>query len=401
VFGWRKKKSKDAEAKPPAKGGASRAESAKPGGGDAAKVSAGGWTEKKRNLKWQKFPVSGPLGEPMRVNFSRDAYANLVSHAKENLEVEVCGVLAGELCEDDQGEYVSVEAALRGKSGKHGASHVTYTQETWNQIHERMERDYPKLEIVGWYHSHPGFGVAFSDMDMFIQKNFFSGRGQIAFVSDPLGGDEAICVQTAGGTEFLKRFWVDGRERQCRVGPGAPAPGGGGAAARPAAGPEMAQALRRVEERLGQTMQALEELRTTHYRFLMTAAMMVSLGVVFWIGWTVWKNYATALAPPEDRVFAPAPVKIGDEWAWIGSQVVLRKLSPREAEALQEIEKLQQELIEAQKKKKEAEKGEKPSAPASDKGAKPAGKEAPKEPAKDAPKATPPAPGKAPEGKTP
>ena len=36
------------------------------------------------------------------------------------------------------------------------------------------------LKIVGWYHTHPGFGVEFSEMDLFIQQNFFGGPAQIA-----------------------------------------------------------------------------------------------------------------------------------------------------------------------------------------------------------------------------
>ena len=121
------------------------------------------------------------------MTFSRQAYADVVAHAKENLDAKVCGVLAGRFWEDEQGLYADVEAAVRGTAVAHGSSHVTYTQETWNKIHQTMEQDHPKLQIVGWYHSHPGFGVEFSDMDMFIQENFFSGAGQIALVTDPLG----------------------------------------------------------------------------------------------------------------------------------------------------------------------------------------------------------------------
>src|SRR5712675_1002427 len=50
-------------------------------------------------------------------------------------------------------------AVERGAAASHGSTHVTFTQETWNHIHQSLERNYPKLQIVGWYHSHPGFGV--------------------------------------------------------------------------------------------------------------------------------------------------------------------------------------------------------------------------------------------------
>ena len=38
-----------------------------------------------------------------------------------------------------------------------------------------LEREHPGLKIVGWYHTHPGFGVEFSEMDLFIQRIFLPG----------------------------------------------------------------------------------------------------------------------------------------------------------------------------------------------------------------------------------
>src|SRR5262245_54249556 len=166
---------------------------------------------------WRDFP--GPRGSdvPLRIAIDKKAYAELIAHAKESLDREVCGVLAGHLCEDDEGLFVSVEAAIRGTAASEASTHVTFTQATWNAIHKVLEEDYPKLKIVGWYHTHPGFGVEFSDMDLFIQKNFFSGSTQIALVTDPLNGAVAICVNGDDGAKYLTRFWVDGREQQTKV----------------------------------------------------------------------------------------------------------------------------------------------------------------------------------------
>src|SRR5579872_6162026 len=153
-------------------------------------VIAGGWSEKVKH-KRRAFP--GPAGatERLRIAMTRQSYADLTAHAKESLNAEICGVLVGELCEDDAGPFVSVEETIRGASAREASTHVTFTQETWTQIHTEKERKHPKRQIVGWYHTHPGFGVEFSEMDIFIQRNFFSGAGQIAFVTDPLGGEES------------------------------------------------------------------------------------------------------------------------------------------------------------------------------------------------------------------
>src|SRR5688572_13687248 len=190
--------------------------------GDGA-VKAGGWEDERPKPKWRNFPAAnaGASSEPLRVAFNREAYAEISSHAKDSLDKEICGVLVGDLCEDDHGEFIEVTAVIRGTAAKKGATHVTFTQETWNQIHEEKEKSHRKRQILGWYHSHPGFGVDFSEMDLFIQKNFFGGPTQIAFVIDPLGGQEAILANRGGSTVPVRKFWVDGRERK------AVAPGGG------------------------------------------------------------------------------------------------------------------------------------------------------------------------------
>ena len=73
---------------------------------------------------------------------------------------------------------MSVEATIRGDAARKGPTHVTFTQETWTQIHKDKDERHPKRQIVGWYHTHPGFGVEFSEMDLFVQRNFFPAPGR-------------------------------------------------------------------------------------------------------------------------------------------------------------------------------------------------------------------------------
>jgi hypothetical protein len=75
---------------------------------------------------------------------------------------------------------------------------VTFTSETWTHIHDQMDGRFPNMRIVGWYHTHPGFGIFLSDMDVFIQENFFGEPWQIAFVDDPKGGDRGSFVWRGG-----------------------------------------------------------------------------------------------------------------------------------------------------------------------------------------------------------
>ena len=69
---------------------------------------------------------------------------------------------------------------------------VTFTHEAWASIYAAMDREFSDDQIVGWYHSHPGFGIFLSSHDRFIHDNFFSDSRQIAYVVDPHAGTEGV-----------------------------------------------------------------------------------------------------------------------------------------------------------------------------------------------------------------
>jgi len=251
------------------------------------------------------FPGPRGVDVPLRIAVSKEAYAELIAHAKGSLDREVCGVLGGNLCEDDEGLFVNVETAIRGTAASEASTHVTFTQATWNAIHKALEQDHPKLKIVGWYHTHPGFGVEFSDMDLFIQQNFFSGSTQIALVTDPLSGAVAICVNSEGGAKYLTRFWVDGREQLCRVPARQAAVEGTGAASGDGGGGE--PSIQRLEARVAQLVQALDEQRRTFQNFLLFCGTVFCFAVLLSAGYFIWGIYAARAEPPK------AHLQIGDK----------------------------------------------------------------------------------------
>ena len=50
------------------------------------------------------------------------------------------------------------------------------------------------LSIVGWYHSHPNYGVFLSATDRETQRVWFAQAWQIALVLDPVRGQSAAFV---------------------------------------------------------------------------------------------------------------------------------------------------------------------------------------------------------------
>lgn len=286
----------------------------------------------------RSFP--GPRGADaaLRVAVERAAYADLIAHAKESLEAEVCGVLAGQICEDDEGRFVQVEAMIRGNAASHAATHVTFTQATWDSIHQTLERDHPKLRIVGWYHTHPGFGVEFSEMDLFIQRNFFSDPTQVALVTDPMNGAVAIAINGATGVEYLPRFWVDGREQTAQV-PARPSAATGGAP--PAA--DLIQSVKALESRMSQLIQTHDDQRVLFHRVVYTVGFTLCAAIVTLVAYLIFSQKNARLEPPRLNSFVPVPVQVGDKTVLIGVGVAQWDVPPELNALLLQLEKSKQE----------------------------------------------------------
>jgi|LSQX01.2.fsa_nt_gb proteasome lid subunit RPN8/RPN11 len=107
--------------------------------------------------------------------------------AKTDTGKELGGVLLGELIADSVIPQVRIKAAIEAKHTEAVQTSVKFTHDTWDDINRVKDEKYPDMRIVGWFHTHPGFGIFLSRWDMFIQENFFNLPWQVAYVVDPVG----------------------------------------------------------------------------------------------------------------------------------------------------------------------------------------------------------------------
>jgi proteasome lid subunit RPN8/RPN11/phage tail protein X len=125
-------------------------------------------------------------------------------HVHSDVSREVGGVLVGTMDED----AATVEAALPALRAIGRSANVTFTHEVWEEILAVVDRDQPGRRIVGWYHSHPGFGVFLSDYDRFIHQGFFSDERMLALVVDPKAGQAGWFGWQDGQIEQVDEFGV-------------------------------------------------------------------------------------------------------------------------------------------------------------------------------------------------
>jgi proteasome lid subunit RPN8/RPN11 len=117
---------------------------------------------------------------------SSDLQEQLEEHAFSRTDAEVGGFLVGV---KDAGSSVKLTGIVPALSAESGQAHLTITHDVWDEVLPQVEQEFPGDVIIGWYHTHPGFGLFLSPYDMFIQEGFFPSEHQVALVIDPLAGE--------------------------------------------------------------------------------------------------------------------------------------------------------------------------------------------------------------------
>lgn len=133
----------------------------------------------------------GEIGEDeLLIYADLDVVRDMEAHALSNTRVELGGVMLGRQSVDDQGRpFVVVTDSLRAEHYEATKGSFKFTHETWSQISRQREEFRSDLEMVGWYHTHPGWSVFLSGMDLFICNNFFNRPLDVALVIDPCEQD--------------------------------------------------------------------------------------------------------------------------------------------------------------------------------------------------------------------
>ncbi len=167
----------------------------------------------------KRRPLSHRTWTAVDILISERAFRAAQVHADSSLDREVAGILIGPHPEKQpDGRYVvHVSDAIIAKHTRMQGASVTYTPESWRYVNDKLAEMYPDNEavIVGWYHTHPGFGIFLSGMDKFIHQNFFTQLWHIAMVLDPLARQSGFFCWDRGLSgvdkyEFPWPVWASG-----------------------------------------------------------------------------------------------------------------------------------------------------------------------------------------------
>lgn len=161
-------------------------------------------------LRKEKAPA---VKTEFRVFLAEEAFDRAVERGASDTTREIGGVLVGEVLKDDAGTYLKIDTTVDALHAEEKGAELTFTHATWEHINKEMDTKHKGKKVVGWYHTHPGFGVFLSDRDQFIQKSFFNLPFQVAFVYDPKTKEHGMFTWHDNEVRRARRYWVGSREQ--------------------------------------------------------------------------------------------------------------------------------------------------------------------------------------------
>ena len=117
------------------------------------------------------------------------AIDSLKTHLSQDTSKETGGILVGNVSELKGIYHTKITGAIAAPTTIGTRSNFRFTPNCWPAILKSQKELFPQTQIVGWYHSHPNFGVFLSGVDLDTQGVYFNQPWHIAVVYDPIRHD--------------------------------------------------------------------------------------------------------------------------------------------------------------------------------------------------------------------
>jgi proteasome lid subunit RPN8/RPN11 len=174
--------------------------------GDIAEESPRETRRPDEDPRFAVLPCGSVQDHDLPIYVDLDCLLDMEEHALSNAEVELGGVmLGGQYVDSEQQPFVIVNESLRAEHYESTRGSFKFTHDTWSNITRRLEEYTTDTKMVGWYHTHPDWGVFLSGMDLFICDNFFNKPLDLALVIDPCRHDRGWFQWTGRSGEQPRR----------------------------------------------------------------------------------------------------------------------------------------------------------------------------------------------------
>jgi proteasome lid subunit RPN8/RPN11 len=164
----------------------------------------------RRSFRKRRISVTEPLfrerpsGCPRYAEFDADggcpcfvainALADMLASSRQGEPDEVIGRLGGRVCQDGAGDYILIEEAVLNGAAQASPGHVVATTDSQWETQKEFERVCRPLDVVGWWHSHPGDRAPRYSVTDRDNQQYWTERHSIGIVVSSVLRGEVVSV---------------------------------------------------------------------------------------------------------------------------------------------------------------------------------------------------------------
>lgn len=126
------------------------------------------------------------------VRIDAAVHREIEEFAGQDRRTECVGLLLGTVTTECRQRIIHIMAVAPAAEAESDRTTVKMTLQAWESALRIRDEEYPHLRVLGWFHSHAGWGVFLSDSDVFVQKSFFPHPNMVAYVLDPCIGRDGF-----------------------------------------------------------------------------------------------------------------------------------------------------------------------------------------------------------------
>lgn len=152
----------------------------------------------------------GQAGPFPRVVFREEVFNQIDRFAQEQTKGEQGGFLVGKKRNlKSLEEYeILVEQFIPLTRAKGATSRFDLTRDDFLAVQHSLQASGSNLRIVGWVHSHPGFGAFLSNFDKELHERLFPRPWNIAYVVDAQHSDRALFHCVDGNWREMPGYYI-------------------------------------------------------------------------------------------------------------------------------------------------------------------------------------------------
>ena len=132
------------------------------------------------------------LDLPLDLRMDAAVHHQIEQFASRDRYAECAGLLLGRVELERRHRVIQVTAIAPAAGAVESRTSVRVTLGAWESMLAVRDRQYAQLRVLGWFHTHAGWGVFMSDSDVFAHRSFFPHPNMAAYVLDPTSGHEGF-----------------------------------------------------------------------------------------------------------------------------------------------------------------------------------------------------------------